>query len=135
MDIKRLDEDLRAILDMRKELSTLDYNNEKYDEIEESLHDKEDKFLNDYGGFLEDALYEVHDEYCPDSEVLLPIAYLPKTVKKNGNSEYHVDFREGVYVDADDYPGKETKLVLLPNPTRILLQIDAENSEVVWQVE
>ena len=135
MDIKRLDKDLRAILDMRKELSALDYDNEKYDEIEETLHDKEDKFLNDYGDFLEDAFYEVHDEYCPDSEVLLPIAYLPKKVEKNGNSEYKVDFREGVYVDADDYPGKETKLVLLPNPTRILLQIDQENSEVVWQAE
>ena len=29
-----------------------------------------------YGDYIEEALRDVHDEFCPDSEVLLPIAYL-----------------------------------------------------------
>lgn len=131
MDISKLDNDLIALLEKKITLSTLDYNNEKYDDLEEELHDMEDGFLEKYGDYLEDAFHEVHDEFCPDSDVLLPIAYLPQEVQKKDDS-YEVDFKQGVYVEVDDYAGNETKLVLLPKPTRIVLQIDSQNREVVW---
>lgn len=134
IDNKALDSDLTTIIEQKIKLSTLDYNNEAYDSLEEQLHDLEDDFLEKYGDFLEDALHEVHDEYCPDSDVLLPIAYLPKRIKKV-DSGYDVDFKEGVYVEVDDYAGKETKLVLLPKPTRIVLQIDSSQREIVWKVD
>ena len=131
MDIQALDNDLVQLIEKKTELSDLDYNDENYDHKEEELHDLEDKFLEDYGGYLEDALHEVHDEYCPDNDVLLPIAYLPNTVIKKGD-EYSVNSKEGVYVEVDDYEGNDTKLVLLPRPTRIVLQINPTQSEVVW---
>ena len=31
-----------------------------------------------------------------------------------------------------DYPGKDTKLVIVPNPVRIILNIGADKQQVVW---
>lgn len=132
IDNKALDEDLTTIIENKIKLSQLDYSNEEYDTLEEQLHDLEDDFLEKYGDYLEDALHEVHDEYCPDNDVLLPIAYLPNRISKLDDG-YDVDFKEGVYVEVDDYVGKETKLVLLPKPTRLLLQIDNSQREIVWK--
>ncbi|MBL6444794.1 hypothetical protein JMN32_00635 [Fulvivirga sp. 29W222] len=134
MDIKALDNDLTSLIEKKIALSKTDYSSEDYDELEEELHDLEDDFLEKYGDYLEDAFHEVHDEFCPDTDVLLPIAYLPNEVASTEDG-YDITFQEGVYVEVDDYPGKETKLVLLPKPTRIILQVDSQNKEVVWQAK
>lgn len=131
MDIKALDKNLTSLIEKKIALSKIDYNNEDYDKIEEDLHALEDEFLESYGSYLEDAFSDVHDEYCPDIDVLLPIAYLPNEVIVTDNG-YDIPFKEGVYVEMDDYPGKETRLVLLSQPTRIVLQIDPLQKEVVW---
>ncbi|MEL7001138.1 MAG: hypothetical protein AAFN93_00230 [Bacteroidota bacterium] len=131
MNIQALDNDLVVLVEKKSHLSNLDYSDETYDQIEEELHDLEDKFLESYGTYLEDAFHEVHDEYCPDTDVLLPIAYLPNKIAKK-DDEYVVGPKEGVYVEVDDYEGNDTKLVLLPRPTRILLQINTTENEVVW---
>lgn len=115
MDIKALDNDLQAIEKKQAELAKLDYNNPKYDDIEEELHDMEDDFQDKYGDYLESALQDVHDQLCPDNDVLLPIAYVGK----------------GVIVEVDKYPGKDTKLSLVSDPTRIILTV-GKTEEVVW---
>ncbi len=131
MDISELDKDIIELIERKSKLGELDYNSSKYDELEEELHDLEDGFLEKYGDFLEDVLHEVHDEYCPDNEVLLPIAYIPSRVTvKEG--EYDVPSDQGVYVEADDYESNETKLVLLPSPTRVVLLVSPSQKEVVW---
>ncbi len=115
MDIKALDKALQEIVKKREELGKIDYNNPKYDDLEEKLHDLEDAFQDSYGDYLEEALEQVHEEYCPDSDVLMPIAYLGK----------------GVFVEAEKFPGKEVKLVLAPSPARFLLQVGGKE-QVVW---
>lgn len=134
VDKKALDQLLCSLIDDKIALHKLDYSDANYDEIEERIHEKEDQLIKDFGGYLEDALHEVHDEFCPDSEVLLPIAYLPHVITKE-NDDYKVDFRQGAYVEVDDYPGTETKLVILPSPTRIILQINAAEQLTVWQAK
>lgn len=119
MDIKALDKALQEIIKKREELGKIDYNNPKYDDLEEQLHDLEDDFQDHYGEYLEDVLQDVHDEICPDNDVLMPIAYLGK----------------GVYVEVDKYPGKETKLVLEANPPRITLSITKDKQELVWSAK
>jgi hypothetical protein len=116
MDIKALDKALQDILSKRAELSKIDYNNPKYDDLEEQLHDLEDDFQDEYGDYLEEALQDIHDEICPDNDVLMPIAYLGK----------------GVYVEVEKYAGKETNLILEPNPPRIILSIGKDKKEVLW---
>jgi hypothetical protein len=132
MDISAIDKALREIIECRNELSKIDYSNPKYDDLEEKLHDLEDDFQDNYGDFMEEVLQEIHDEYCPDSDVLLPIAYLANQYAISDKQEYSVAIGEGVYVEMDDYPGKDTKLVILPNPVRIQLNIGAEQQKVVW---
>lgn len=135
MDVKALDKALQEIIKNRMELSKLDYNNPKYDDLEEKLHDLEDSFQDTFGEELENALQEIHDEYCPDSDVLVPIAYIAKQYSVSGKNEYTVTNNEGVFVEMDDYPGKDTRLVILPNPVRIVLNIGNDVQKVVWSVK
>jgi predicted nuclease with TOPRIM domain len=119
MDIKALDKALQEIQKKRSELEKIDYNNPKYDDLEEQLHDLEDAFQVQYGEFVEDALQDVHDELCPDNDVLMPVAYLGK----------------GIPVEVDKYPGKDTKLTIETNPPRIILLIGKDKQETVWTAE
>ena len=116
MNVKELDAELREIEKAKAELDKLDYNDPKYDDLEERLHDLEDDFQDKHGEFLEEALQNVHDDLCPDNDVLMPIAYLGK----------------GVPVEIVKFPGKDTRLVLVTNPIRILLTIGKEKQDVVW---
>ena len=94
----------------------------------------EDDFQEKYGDYLEEALSIVHDEYCADNDVLLPIAYVANKYKvENGNFDFETD--QGVLVDVDDFPGKSTRLVLIPSPTRIHLIVDSNTREEVWKAE
>lgn len=134
MNIEALDQVLVKIVEKKNILSQLNYNDKNYDEVEEELHDLEDDFVEQYGEYLEDVLADVHDELCPDNDVLLPIAYLAnKYVKKedNGQVTYHAA-DGGVLVDVDEYPDKLTRLVLVPKPTRLMLQIGSQQEEQVW---
>jgi hypothetical protein len=116
MDAKAMDAALQEILKKREELAKIDYNNPKYDDLEEQLHDLEDDFQEEYGGYLEEAFQKVHDDLCPDNDVLMPIAYLGK----------------GVPVEIDKLAGKDTKLILAPGPTRIVLAVGKDKQEVIW---
>lgn len=131
MDVKALDKALQEIIKTRMELSKLDYSNPAYDDLEEKLHDAEDVFQDSFGDDLESVLQDIHDEYCPDTDVLLPVSYIAKVYSINDKNEYGVTAKEGVFVEMDDYPGKDTKLVIVPNPVRIVLNISGVQ-QVVW---
>ena len=132
MDLKRADQAVQEIALRRNELIELDYNDPKYDDLEEELHDLEDELLDEHGAYLEGILQEVHDKYCPDTDILLPIAYLAKAYAINASNEFSVAASEGVYVEVDKMPGKETKLVMVPNPLRVVLNIGKEKQQTVW---
>jgi len=131
MDIQALDKAVQEIAIRRNELKKIDYNNPKYDDLEEELHDLEDALQVKFGEFLEEALQEVHDKFSPDTDILFPIAYLAKTYTVNAKNEFAVSPSEGVYVEVETMPGKETKLVIVPNPLRILLNTK-DKQQVVW---
>ena len=137
MDIQALDKALTALVEKKNELAGLDYNDPRYDKAEEELHDMEDDFQRQYGEYIEDALHVVHDDICPDNDVLLPIAYLADKYHKvgqkpDGSPLWDVDMQQGVLVDVDDYPGKPARLVLVPNPTRLVLVVSGVGKEEVW---
>ena len=138
VNIQGLETKLAHIAEKKNQLNALSYSDENYDLLEEELHNLEDNFMQEYGTYLEEALADVHDELCPDSDVLLPIAYLAKKyVKKGVNTDgtpfYDVTLDEGVIVDVDDYPKDLTRLVLVPGPTRLLLQVGNRMREQVWR--
>jgi hypothetical protein len=116
MDVKALDQALAEIVRKREELTKVNYNDPTYDNLEEQLHDLEDDFQDEFGEYLEVALQQVHDEYCPDNDVLMAIGYLG----------------QGIPVEVDKFPGKETRLILAPSPTRIILSVNSDKQQVVW---
>lgn len=135
MNKATLDKDLSELIEKRIQLSKMSYSDDRYDELEDELHDLEDEFVDNHGDLLEDAFADVHDEYCPDDDVLLPTAYLAKNYMRLDTVDgttYDVPFKEGVMVGVDDYPNKDTRLVLLAKPTRILLTIARKEKHVVW---
>ena len=131
MDIQALDQAVLEIALKRNELKKIDYNNPKYDDLEEALHDLEDEFLDNYGDEMEKILQEVHDKLCPDTDILLPIAYMAKAYTVTDKNEFSVTTSEGVFVEVDSLPGKDTKLVIVPNPLRIVLNLK-DKQQVVW---
>ncbi|MFN3405883.1 MAG: hypothetical protein ACK40G_17445 [Cytophagaceae bacterium] len=138
MNLSQLDNAIVAIIEKKKALSKLSYDDKNYDKIEEELHNLEDDFVEKYGDYMEDVLQDIHDELCPDNDVLLPIAYFANNYQETGKNPdgstiYDVDYKEGVFVDTDKYPGKDTRLVLLPNPVRVVLLVGGQKKEVVWK--
>jgi hypothetical protein len=131
MDTKALDKAIQDIALRRNELKKIDYNNPKYDDLEEELHDLEDALHVKFGEYLEEVLQEVHDKLAPDTDVLFPTAYLAKTYAITAKNEFSVSPSEGVFVEVDTMPGKETKLVIVPNPLRIILNTK-EKQQIVW---
>lgn len=137
MDIQSLDKALIALVEKKNQLNKLGYDDKTYDVVEEELHDMEDDFIETYGEYLEDVLADVHDDLCPDNDVLLPTAYLANKYTKDeadGKVTYH-PADGGVIVDVDEYPEKVTRLVLVPAPTRLILQIGKNQEVEVWNAE
>lgn len=134
-----LDQSLEALVEKKMQLNSMKYNDANYDKVEDELHELEDDFIDEFGDLLEEALQDVHDEFCSDNDVLLPTAYLAqhytRTKDESGKNVYDVDFKDGVQVDVDEYPGKDSRLVLIPNPTRVVLTVNGISKEVVWKAE
>ena len=135
VDINKMDESVQELVKIKNKLAEIGYDSEEYDSVEEQLHDLEDSFIDNFGDYLEEVLHNVHDEYCPDNDVLLPIAYLAKEYTVTDDNQYDVGADAGVFVDADDYPGKNTRLVFIPNPLRIVMNIGRDSREVLWTAE
>lgn len=118
MDIIALDNALVALEKKKVELEALDYNDPKYDQLEEELHGMEDAFQDAFGEGLDKVFQDAHQSVCPDNDVLLPIAYLG----------------DGIIVESDEFPGKDTSLVFVSSPPRILLKVGKETKKAVWGV-
>ena len=118
----------------------LEYSDERYDDLEEELHDLEDTFVKEFGQALEEAITLVHDEFCPDNDVLLPTAYFAKNYLKlqrdhKGRHCYDVTFGEGVPVEVDDFPDQEVRIVLVPGPTRLLVTVGDSAKQEAWRAK
>lgn len=139
MDIKKLNEDLVELVSRRNLLASIDYNDHAYDQVEEELHDFEDDFLEKYADYLEGAFQSVHEKYCPENDVLLPIAYVAKKYIEKRDEEGNVSFgvgpNEGVLIDVDEHPKSLVRLFIVPSPTRIIMTVDNRDPKVVWEAK
>lgn len=129
MNATDLNAALVKLVDKKHELAQLAYNDTRYDDVEEELHDLEDAFNAEYGDYLEEALDSVHRRLRSDTDVLLPTAYLP-----NSGAQAAPGPKEGVWIDAEEFPGKKAYLALVPSPTRLMLTVGKECKEM-WKHE
>ena len=127
MNTEELNLALVALIEKKAELHILTYDDARYDEVEEALHDLEDDFNDEYGDYLEEALDKVHGDLKSDTDVLLPTAYLPSDPRSAPLP------KEGVWVDSEKYPGKEARITLVPNPVRIMLTVGKQVQQELWK--
>ncbi|MCH7411334.1 hypothetical protein MM239_18205 [Belliella sp. DSM 111904] len=138
MDLNKLDQDLTAIVEKRIALSKITYADEKYDDIEEELHDLEDDFNEEYGDELEAELDKIYKKLKSDNDVLLPSAYLansyvPMLPDANGTVSYEVKGPQGVPVESDQFENQDVRIVLIPNPCRFVMQINGVSLKDLWR--
>jgi hypothetical protein len=138
MNFKKFNTDLIDLAEKRIQLNQIDYADERYDEIEDELHAAEDAFLEEYGDYMEEILEDVHERVCSGTDVLIPTAYIAKNYIRKGESLdgdplYEITTKEGVIVEADNYPDKTARLVLIPAPARLILTVGGKAKEVVWE--
>ncbi len=135
MNVDELNAAFVTIVEKKEQLHKLNPNEGKYGEIKSEVDSLESNFLSQYGSYLEDAIFNIHDEFCPDNETSFPLSYIASKYEKtmNGKVMYDVKSCEGVSVEPDDFPGIKSRLVLIPNPTRLVLHGEQhEFKETVW---
>lgn len=137
MDLDKLNDDFAKIAEMVNQLDSVDYSDEKYDDVEEELHDLEDTLMEDFGDYLEDAIQGVYDNLCPDNDVLIPTAYIAKHyVRKqkdaHGRHSYDVNYGEGIPIETDKFGDQEVYLSLVPGGTRLVVSVGESTKQTVW---
>ncbi len=138
MDLKKLDQELTIIVEKRIELSKISYADERYDDIEEELHDLEDDFNEEYGDELESELEKIYKLLKSDNDVLLPSAYLanayiPMLPDANGIVSYEVKGAQGVPIESEQFENQDVRIVIIPNPTRFVMQINGVSLKDLWR--
>lgn len=131
MNKEEINKALGELVVMKNKLAATSYDNKEYDKIEDSVHDLEDDFMENYGDLLTDVLGDVHEEYCPEDEVLNPIAYIANKYIEKENDEFSVSINDGVLVEVEKFGADEGRLVIIPNPLRIVLNLEKQKV-VVW---
>lgn len=140
MDIDKLNDDFAKIAEMVNQLDSMDYSDEKYDDIEEELHDMEDALMDEFGDYLEDALQGVYDNLCPDADVLLPTAYIAKHYTRKqkdamGRYSYDVEYGEGIPIESDKFGEQEVYISLVPGATRLVVTVGETAKQTVWMAK
>ncbi|MDI1321271.1 MAG: hypothetical protein PSV36_00900 [Algoriphagus sp.] len=138
MNWEKLDKELTEIVEKKNQLSAMDYSDEKYDDLEEAIHDLEDDFNENYEGVLEKEFEKIYTRLKSDTDILLPTAYIANKYKPvlpdaNGVVTYEVTGREGVPIESDQFDRQDVRLVLVPNPVRILMIINGKPLKDIWK--
>lgn len=90
-------------------------------------------FAEKYSYSMEDVMFEIYDELCPDDEIKPITAYIADHYTKNATG-FDAPLDEGVVVHLDDFSFKEGRLLLLPDPARIVLQNPEKfHREILWE--
>lgn len=137
MDLRKLDQDLSVLVEKKIALSKIPYADAAYDDIEEELHDLEDDFNEEFGDELESILEKIYNQLKSDNDVLLPSAYLannysPLAPDSFGKVTYEVKGKEGVPVESEQFDKMDVRIVLVPNPSRFILQINGKSMKDLW---
>ena len=136
MNIMKLDEAILAIIEKKEELNSLSNYDSKYEIINNELTLLEQQFLSQFGSYIEEAIFNVHDEFCPDIDVMQPLAYIADHYIRKNDRMLEVIKSEGIPVECDDFPGLKARLVLVPCPTRLVLVGENDDfNEIVWKAE
>lgn len=126
MNIKNLNQAIVLIAEKKEEIANYVETDFAYEILKNEIDQLSDYLRKNYGPVLDEALFGIYDEFCPDNEIKDYQEYITQdyTVKQLINA---------VEVEADDIPGIHATLALVPNPARfVLTSHDLNFQEVVW---
>lgn len=105
---------------------------------QKELEQAESAFLEQYGSKLRAVLQAAYELHFVEKDLASLLDYLApryREVSENDNGPtFDVGHDQGVPVTPAGKPGQKAKVVLVPNPLRILLNIDAHTREELWSV-
>lgn len=128
-----LNEDLVDLVEVKSKINSLEETSREYDSIRRLFEKMSEYFVSRYGVTMEEIMFEIYDELCPDDEVKTIDNYLASHYE-NKDGKYDASLEEGVVVHPDDFDFQEGRLVILPNPVRIAIQDPKTNHrEIVWK--
>ena len=130
MDKEAINKALVELAEKKIELAKTTYSDKNYDSIEDEVHELEDDFIDEYEEDLNTLLEKVHEEFCSEEDVLHPTAYIANEYAKDGDN-FKVALNEGVLVDVDNLGEDEGRIVIVPNPLRILLNM-SNKQVILW---
>ncbi|WP_192349597.1 hypothetical protein [Algoriphagus sp. Y33] len=138
MNWDTLDKELTEIVEKRNQLAAMDYSDERYDDLEEELHDLEDDFNENYEDRLETELEKIQDKLQSDTDILLPTAYIANAYKPllpdaNGIVSYEVSGLQGVPIESEQFDKQDVRIVLVPNPARFVMLINGRQLKDLWR--
>jgi len=134
MNLKNLDQAIISIAQKKKQLSEENLSESKRRAIQIELETLKLNFQANFGTMIEEALFNFHDEFCPDNEILNPAEYLASHYVETNGGRIEVGEHEGIPVEVEDFPGTHARLMLVPSPARLVLQgQDVDFQEVVWK--
>ncbi len=122
-----------AIILKKEQFSLLTKDSPNYEKLKLEIVLLTEEFDKKFGNYLEEIIFNVHDEYCPDNKILKPLAYIADQYIKKNDRIYLAPADQGVLVQCEDYPNIPTRLVLEPNPVKLILHSQDSNlREIVW---
>ena len=135
MNYQAVNEALDEIVQLRNDRYQAKSQTKRH-QIDKKLQLKEAQFLSQYGDTLHEVMLDIQDEYFSDSDMDPILYYLAERYriigKNDWGNEYQTDPEAGRSVAIDDFPRKDTHLVIVPNPLRVVLHIDSLQSRTVW---
>lgn len=124
MNFEEINKQLIQIIELRNKLSTLSFNDDTYDEVEENVQDLEDDLAEEFGKEITQIIEKIYDELSNESEPEPIAAYIGRKYFPSEDEEgaYEVDFNEGVFIKIVSQGPHSRKmsvrLVILPSPFR-----------------
>jgi hypothetical protein len=138
MNYEEINKSLVAVAEQRNRCAAAQDAKQR-EALEKECRLLEDIFLQKHGDSLREIMLDVQDEYFSDSDMLPLMSYLadhyPVVGKNEWGHEYTTSHLAGAALEIDDYPHKDTHMVIVPNPLRIVLNIDEYTSHLVWTAE
>lgn len=120
------------IIELQQELSSANLTSAAAEDRQQVLASLMKCFNQDYYYPLKEVLDDIYDEYSPDYEALMPANYIAKEYM-HVDGQWSVAKAAGVAMHIDEFDAQaEPKLVLLPNPARLVLMTTTEADRILW---
>lgn len=142
IDANSFNKAFEQIVEQRNKLYKMNYNDDGYDDIEDTLHDLEDDFNADFEEYLTDILENAHGAVKSDADVLLPTAYIASYYQDENETDpdgakvFSIPTESGVYVECEGQAeSTDTRIVFMPSPARLMFLVNNALDKELWRVK